>query len=88
MNNKLKTRGNHRGGFSGMSGGWTQYSKTLVKRDDKAEFVKVETNKQIQGDTKPVDDHLSKQTTSIDTNDREERRAFKDFMPKENNMEE
>ena len=46
----------------------------------------VETNKQIADDSKPVDDRLNKsgnEKTNIDTNDREERKAFKDMMPKE-----
>lgn len=78
--------GNSHGGFAGLQGGWSQYSRP-IKRNDKAEDVKVETNKQIQEDTKPVDDHLKKEKTTIDTTDREEREAFKDMMPEENNME-
>lgn len=87
MNTKIKTMGNNVGGFARLQGGWNQYSRP-IKRADKAEDVKVETNKQIQDDSKPKDDHLKPQKTNIDTNDREEREAFKDIAPPEKNMNE
>ena len=83
---KIKTKGNNHGGFSSLQGGWSQYSKP-IKRDDKAENVKVETNKQIAKDSRPVNDKLKPSTTTIDTTDREEREAFKDMMPPEKNNE-
>ena len=79
---RLKTKGNSKGGFSGLQGGWSSYSKS-IKQDKKGAKVSVEVNKQIKKDSKVVDDHLKKETTTIDTTDKETREANKEMLPME-----
>ncbi len=82
MNRRVKTFGNSRGGFSGRMGGWSSYSKP-VRLDKKGDDVDISINKQIKKDSKIVDSHLKKESTTIDTTDRETREANKDMLPKE-----
>jgi hypothetical protein len=83
--NRKNTRGYNQGGFRSRIGGWTQYSGNGIR--DNTTHQKVDTakviNKQIKKDAKEIDDHLKKESTSIDTTDREMRKANEGMMPAE-----
>tara|TARA_R110002153_G_scaffold140_2_gene868 strand:+ start:39 stop:287 length:249 start_codon:yes stop_codon:yes gene_type:complete len=80
--NRIKTMGNNKGGFSARMGGWSSYSKP-VRLDKKGDDVDISINKQIKKDSKEVNSHLGKESTTIDTTDKETREANKDMLPME-----